>query len=361
MAKNDDSNNLDIFGQQPFFTMNTLIYFAFALPPPPPTSSSSTTSTTATKTAILTTLTNGLERLYKHFPWLSHGVINAGASESSTGTYKLVPVCERPGIVVRDLSGDGETTPTMSNLQLANFPMSSIDEKMFAPRPTFPGPPSSANGQKEGTADPIPTPPFLIQATFIQNGLILTFLSQHNCMDMTGQAHVIHLLHKACTGEPFSDEEIAAGNKERGGIVALLDDSWVPGKDVLGRHVTTRPTATSASDAGAGAGAAATPAQPPQPGTWAYFNFPSSALSRLKVAAEEGLQAGLYVSTDDAVTAVIWQAIVRARMPRLDSNSNSNTDYSPSDSTTQQQQQQQQTSTPRSHSAPCTVPRTWAM
>ena len=339
MANNHDTNNLDIFGQQPFFTMNTLIYFAFALPPPPPSSSPTTSTTTAAKSAILSALTNGLERLYKHFPWLTHGVINEGASKTSTGTYKLVPVFSKPGIIVKDLSGGkgGDSTPNMSNLQCTNFPMQSVDERVFAPRATFPGPPSQSSGDEgegggEGTE---PTPPFLIQATFIPGGLIVTFLAQHNCMDMTGQAHIIHLLHKACTGTPFSDEELCTGNMERGGIVPLLDDSWVPERGILERHDTSIAATATAT---------ATSAQPPQPGIWVYFNFSSAALRRVKEVAGEGLEpgSGLYVSTDDALTAVLWQAIVRARMPRLNFNSSTNTNHSlsNSNSTTQQQQRQ---------------------
>ncbi|KAJ6072290.1 hypothetical protein N7467_010375 [Penicillium canescens] len=64
---------------------------------------------------------------------------------------------------------------------------------MIAPRKTFVEKPNSD-----------PASLFLIQANIITGGLILTFVAQHNTMDMTGQAHIIHLFSKACRDEFYT-------------------------------------------------------------------------------------------------------------------------------------------------------------
>ncbi|CAI9634530.1 unnamed protein product [Alternaria burnsii] len=167
---------LDIFGQQPFFTINTQTCFAF------------TTSDTSSHETIVGTLNNGLARLSAAFPWLACDVVNEGSGNGSTGVYKFKASAGTHAVVVKDLSRDN-STPTMDSFVRVGFPISMLDEEMVAPRKTF----TDQNHSKSA-------PNFLIQATFIPEGLLMTFLAQHNTMDMTGQAHMIRLFFKACRG-----------------------------------------------------------------------------------------------------------------------------------------------------------------
>ncbi|ROV97351.1 hypothetical protein VMCG_06910 [Cytospora schulzeri] len=50
---------------------------------------------------------------------------------------------------------------------------------------------------------------------------------------------------------------------------------------------------------------------------WAYLAFPSISLSSLKSLATKTLFSETFVSTDDVLTAFIWQAITRTRQARL--------------------------------------------
>jgi len=50
--------------------------------------------------------------------------------------------------------------------------------------------------------------------------------------------------------------------------------------------------------------------------TWAYFPFNSTSLTVLKSLAKESvILPNSYISTDDALSALIWQSVIRARLP----------------------------------------------
>ncbi|KAL1988700.1 hypothetical protein VTN96DRAFT_8400 [Rasamsonia emersonii] len=279
----DLDDYLDVLGQQPLLNIYTQICFCF------PVADASSNS------AIINTLTNGLERLSASFPWLAGQVVNEGAGEGNSGVFKIKPLEKIPRLVVKDLRHD-PSIPTMDALRRANFPFSMLDEIILAPRKTLPG--------NESAADAAPV--FLLQASFITGGLLLTFVGQHNAMDMTGQGQIIHLFSKACRNEPFTSDELSSGNLARHNLIPLLDDSYKPGSELARQMVKPSPSHPA-------------PAPPPKC-TWAYFTFPPTSLAALKSLATETitLPSGGYISTDDALSAFIWQSVIRARLPRLD-------------------------------------------
>ncbi|CAI4214480.1 unnamed protein product [Parascedosporium putredinis] len=222
---------LDIFGQQPFldklYTQITLCY-----PSPDDVSVPHLTET----------LEGGLRTLAASFPWVAGQVVHEPV-EGGTGIYRFAPLDPTPRLVVKDLRGDASAV-TMAQLREARFPMSMLDESVVAPRNTLtlPGTPEAEQ----------PAPVFLVQVTLVQGGALLTFVAQHNVVDMGGQARIMALLAKACAGEAYTPEEIEGGNTDRENVIPYL---------------TTR-----------------------------------------------------FVSTDDCVTALIWQATTRARVPRIGAN-----------------------------------------
>lgn len=267
---------LDILGQQPFLKIYTQICFCFPM------------AEDVSHSAIINTLTNGLERLTASFLWIAGQVVNEGASEDSTGVFKIKPLERIPRLVVKDLRSDS-SMPTMDALRQAEFPMSMLDEELICPCRTIPLP---------GTLDGLPV--FLVQANFVTGGLLLSLVAEHGAMDMTGQGQIIRLLSKACRDEPFTAEEVSTGNRARHDIIPLLDDSYEPGPELSHQIMNF-----------------STPPAPPAKSTWAYFSFQASSLATLKSLAMETVPSG-YVSTDDALTAFIWQSVARARLPRLD-------------------------------------------
>jgi hypothetical protein len=230
------------------------------------------------------------------FPWLAYDVVNDGSGANNTGVYRFTNPHEKPGIILKDLRGTAGM-PSSEDLKQSQYSMNLLDEDVFASCKTF------TSGRK-----PTSAPAFLIQANLISHGLILTFVAQHNTMDMTGQAHVIFLFSKACCGEPFTVEELSSGNAVRHNIIPLLDDSWAPGPElepfIRKDEEKERPPIT-------------TEVTRPVICTWAYLNFSGPSLERLKSKAHESVKLPEYISTDDAITAFIWQAVTRARAPRL--------------------------------------------
>jgi len=253
--------------------------------------------------AIINTLTNGLERLSASFPWIAGQLVNEGSGPGDTGIFKIKPLGKFPPLVVKDYTHDA-SIPSMNDLRRANFPISMLDESIIAPRKTIP------------VGDESVTPIFLVQANFITGGLVLTFVGQHNSMDMTGQGQIIHLLSKACRNEEFTSEELSSGNLMRRNLIPLLDDSYEPGTG-LARQVAK----SSPSEGTDGPPAS----HPPPKCTWAYFTFSPTSLAALKSLATKSitLSEGSYISTDDTLSAFIWQSITRARIPRLNSTTKS--------------------------------------
>ncbi|KAL0935644.1 trichothecene 3-O-acetyltransferase [Colletotrichum truncatum] len=268
---------IEILGQQPGLNIYTQIAVLFAV------------EEDSSYPNIVNTLSSGLERLAGSFPWVAGQVVNEGAGDGNTGVYKIKPLKATPPLVIKDLR-DTSSAPTMHALRQANFPVNMLDESIFAPRPTLPIDPALASE---------PQPVFIVQATFIKGGLVLTFLGHHQLMDGTGQAQIIDLLSKACRNEPFTEEEVATGNLPRQNIIPLLEHK-VPASDVA-PFLVTPPKG---------------PPQEPAACRWAYFNFPSASLSALKALASESVTSG-YITTDDALSAFIWQSVSRIRAPRL--------------------------------------------
>ncbi|CAO3628146.1 unnamed protein product [Cunninghamella blakesleeana] len=270
--------SIDILGQQFMFTrLYTEISFCYSV-----------TDESAYST-IVNKLTKGLEQLIVAFPWV------AGKVEGT----KIMPYLDCASvsqlIKVKDYRKD-TSVPTMDDYRKARFPLRMFDEVIVAPCKT-----SSYFDFMNKEA-----PVLLIQVNYIQGGLILTFNANHQVMDMIGQAEVLSFLSKACHGESFTEEEIIIGNLDREHIIPLLSEEEQ--KNINIDHQIKKPSTTTESS------------PPPTPPScqWANFIFEKGSLDQLKSIASKDLLDGIdFISTDDAMTAFIWQSITRARLPRL--------------------------------------------
>lgn len=288
MLKND---RLDILGTQP--TLHKLYTQISSVYP---------VSDPSAHHHIINTLRNGLVRLAESFPWLSGNVINEGAGEGVTGEFRITPTTETP-LVVKDLRTD-PSAPTMDSLRKARFPFTMFDENVIAPCMTINLPESSV-GLVANTG-----PVFAVQVNFVSGGLILTFVGQHNVMDMTGQASLINLLSKACYNLPFSDEELSIGNMDKSKSVPLLGDSWEPGPELDNQIIKPSPKPTSDDT---------NPSEAPSISSWRYVEFSAASLQALKFLAIETKDPEYaFISTDDTLCAFIWKCVSRAREYRLE-------------------------------------------
>ncbi|CAO3645841.1 unnamed protein product [Cunninghamella echinulata] len=190
----------------------------------------------------------------------------------------------------------------MVTFRKSKFPIRLFDETLFAPCNTL------AAMTMKPTDD---APVFLIQANYIKGGLILTFNGNHQAMDMIGQGQLMSLLSKACHQQPFTEKEITEGNLSRNDRIPLLSDDEMKTtqqqqqKNTLSSS-TEEITATS-------------PPPPPPSCQWANFLFQQGALNKLKsIATNDLLENIKFISTDDALSAFIWQSITKVRLPRLE-------------------------------------------
>ncbi|KAM0723835.1 hypothetical protein Q7P37_000825 [Cladosporium fusiforme] len=241
----------------------------------------------------------GLDRLADAFPWIAGQVVNEGAESGSSGTYVVRKLHRRPRLVIKDLRLE-ESTPNLESLKKVDYPVAMLDEDSIAPRKTL----DMVFGQPSDPAEV-----FLVQANFITGGLLLTVATQHNTMDMTGQSGMTRLLSKACRGEDFTSEELRVGNMSSAGAIELLDSSVDVEKELSNQSM--KPSAPQPTPEGP---VEATP--PPPECIWAFINFDAKSLATLKATATESITSD-FISTDDALTAFIWQATTRARLPRL--------------------------------------------
>jgi hypothetical protein len=254
--------------------------------------------------SIINTLESGLQRLSASFPWVAGQVVNE-ASEGSPPVFKIRPLAESPRLIVKDYTND-LSIPNMEALRAANFPSRMLDESIIAPRPTLAG----AFGAPTDHAEIL-----ILQANFIKGGLLLTINGQHNVVDGVGQGAVMDLLSKACGSEPFTAEELSSGNLAPiGSVIPLLEDSYTPGPEL--DYQIKKPSSSDSGSTGID-NDGLQPSVPPKC-SWVYFTFSASSLAKLKALTMGTVTEG-YITTDDALTALIWQATMRARRPRYES------------------------------------------
>jgi trichothecene 3-O-acetyltransferase len=286
MAK-DLSEYQDVLGQLITLNLYTPICLCFPL------------QDASSQSQIIDTLIKGLERLSVSFPWLAGQVISEGVAEGNTRLSKIIPLDKTSRLIVKDLTHDA-AVPSMDALRKANFPFSMLDGAVLTP---LKGLPTSYEED--------PAPVFFLQANFINGGLLLNFAGEHSTMDGHGLGQIIRIFSKACHNEPFTDEELLQGNRARDNVIPLFDQTtYKPGPEL--DHLLVKPSATSPP---------ASNNLPPKC-IWAYFHFPSSSLSKLKSIASPSSSisenpTAPYTTTNDALSAFIWQCTSRIRSSRL--------------------------------------------
>ncbi|KAM0692492.1 hypothetical protein Q7P36_008696 [Cladosporium allicinum] len=270
---------LDIFGQQ-ILPIYTQICFGF-----PVTDAQS-------YSLIIETLEAALERLHTQFPWLAGSVVNDEATENSTGVSKIRIQGEKHLLIVKDLRC-GSSFPTMQTLRRKGFPIHAFDEDFIASRRTL-----------METDDSSSPEVFLVQATLITGGLLLTFLGHHQAMDGIGQDQIIQLFSKACRNEEFTGEERSVVNLAAGNNIPLLEAlSELP--PALDHQIVDKQNAPLQSTF-----------HPVPDCTWVYFSFSEHSLQALKATAVQDSPAN-FISTDDALSAFIWKSVTAARLTHV--------------------------------------------
>ncbi|KAK5657603.1 hypothetical protein OQA88_3182 [Cercophora sp. LCS_1] len=290
--------NLDIIGQPPHLHIYTQLCLCYSVPD----------DSDAQRQKAAEILSRGLKTLAQRIPWIAGQIIHEPSAEpGNSGIYKIAPWRDAPPLLIRDLRGD-PSAPTMEMLRKRNYPMELLDEGLIAPYMTIPGGTAGANPDD-------PAAVLAVQISHIRGGMLVTFVSQHQVMDLVGQMQVMRLLDMDCRGEGIPEEELEIANRDRSGVIPPIGgDELEAAVEQLGRQKVNASPSVSVPDGQDASTAAARV-------VWASFSFSVESLTALKAAALE-TAASPKISTDDALTAFVFQSITRARYHRLQQDPN---------------------------------------
>lgn len=269
---------LEIFGQNDVLSIMTPFVYIFPSPDPD-------------ITRLTEIIRAGLQSLTLSFPWVAGKITNTGRTEESSGVFKITRHNLIPELTVKDWRLDTRV-PTMEQLAESNVPCSRLKEEFFAPVHVNTTPGFEAEDR---------APVLQVQLSIILGGVVLTIMGNHQALDGTAQDQVAHLLDKACKNAPYTQEEIRIGNLCRETIVEPFPDDWQPASvDSVyqGQQISQGETPESIEH------------------RWTHILFSPTAVRELKSNISRDLKTG-FVSTDDALTALVWQSLARARSHRL--------------------------------------------
>jgi hypothetical protein len=253
------------------------------------------------KSEIINTLKKGLERLSTGFPLLTGQVIEDDPPKGRSSNPLVIPLEKNVRLIEKDYSSN-DAVPSMAKLIKARFPVSMINGPAFTSLTGGPDRLLESEGAKK--------PMFLVQASFIDGGLVLGFAIHHAFFDGHGSAQIMRMLSNACHDLPFTEDELLQGNRARDNVVPLLDPTNYRHTDEV-KHLILHPSGW------------VRPTLPKLPSsTWAIFRFTPSNLAKLKFLASASSPTSEsplvpYTTTNDALTAFVWQGYARARFPRL--------------------------------------------
>lgn len=265
-------------------------------------------------------------KLSSMFTWLSGQVANEGSTLGNSGVFKIMPYRQTGtgfDILVRDhLELDYE------DFVRKRVPMGMLDGDIFSPKRDLTLPYDLANS---------PVPVLVLQINYLKGGTIMTFAAAHNAMDMTGLGIMIKLFGKICRGDGIDTEEVEWGNISRRNLVKLLGpgerklDHGMLAVDPEQRRQNAEPAEPAEHSEYEGG--------PPATIRWAYVRFTREKLALLKELAirevysnplvessatrttDASSNQSRWLSTDDAVSAFLWQRITVSRLSRLLSRS----------------------------------------
>ena len=279
--------DLDMLGQQPLVNMYTPLCFFY------PDSHEDDTRPYLQDTPTI--LKKGFERLAEAFPWIAGQVVGESAD---SGLTKIVPFPSHP-IPELKIQDHGPKHPSFDRLYNSNFAFGLIDERDLC------GKESHIGQQKNATTE---FPVLVAQLNYIRGGIILAFVTHHSTCDITGMGSILSLFDKACRNVPFTDDDIRIGNRRLDSPIHLLEGEIDITNNPRLRMQVTPPSSSSHI--------APAMLPPPTGATWVYFAFPATSLSSLKSLATSQIPENgpAYISTDDVLTALVWQRIVLARL-----------------------------------------------
>lgn len=238
--------------------------------------------------AVLDTLDRSALRLLEAYPSLAGQVVKQNQSATNSGTYRIVPYPPHQNKSPVRRKDCTKLCPSYEEIIKADAPFAMLDGDILCP--------VKGMGYQYGAGTELPV--LIMQASFIKGGLLLSFASMHNALDMNGQGTILKMFAAAGRGEEFDPVFVAAGNRDADTIVPLLR----PGEAPANHDSMRRPSTLQAK---------AAEQTRPKPALWSYWRFSAEQLEDLKKVASSGRS---WVSTNDALTAFLVQCLTRVRL-----------------------------------------------
>ncbi len=271
----------------------------------------------AQREKVLSILENGWSKTLDERPILAGEVGFDRSRGVRPGSLKLsIPETRQNAkIVVNDLTLPGGTwTDSYEDLRAQGMPPSKLDGKVLAPLVSGVGSTSKV---------------VTVQVNFIPGGCFLSFCTSHSFIDASGNTLILEMWAKHCrelqnlpkalasdgSDQPHSEGTHLSLRKELSNAeyehLKHRSDLW----HLLGLHAIENleivPTATTATDFRHFPAAASPPHTPST--TTCIFSIGPAVMKKLKQeAAPDGPE---WVSSGDALVALLWRSIMRARFP----------------------------------------------
>lgn len=236
-------------------------------------------------------------KLYSAVPRLAGQVVLDEDAGSKAEMFKILPFKQHQGLTPVRVRAMHDSFPAYEDMARASFPVRMIpSETVLTELKSAP-----LNYIQDANAV---LPVLQVSVLFITGGVLLAFSLQHTCGDATGFGLIIEHFATLLRRESLSEPLIAGANSEdlltaprlKEGQQSLLDQTQAPADSLSqSRHFF---------------------ASPDKPKTWFCVRFSAESLARLKNAATLD-HAQAWISTNDALTAFIWQRVTTARRPRI--------------------------------------------
>ena len=296
----------DALGNIPMVKNYMVISMIFSLP-------DSTSSTDVERS-----IRSGLDTLSDSFPHLKGHVIHDDKSSKDghddIGRVRIYSFNEANedhiSLTIKDLRSESDF-PSLETLRKARFPLSMLDGQILVPYHLIP--PCFELLYQDSPDRPARV--LFFQANFINGGLILTIAANHTTMDMNGLGSVIELFAQACRGEAYTEQQLREVNQSRRDAVPLLGDDYTPGPEAEWFIMKTQNSWTELANKKTKDGPEDEKEGQTSPAVCRMFTF--SPMSLVKLKAEASVQTTApFISTNDAVTALLWQTISKVRAER---------------------------------------------
>ncbi|KAK4992561.1 hypothetical protein LTR66_006253 [Elasticomyces elasticus] len=253
---------------------------------------------------VRTHIQQGFDALSVTYPFLK-GTIRL--KESSSEPAGLVEIAYHPESPAPKIESNllNERFPTFEDITLNKVSVCEFDGRLCQP-------PSSAPSEH--------TPTFVLRANFVRGGLLLCVTAHHAAFDATGVDVLVRLLARCCSSK--SDEfEVDSRSNDRSPLFfgGSLDEQAE--RDRNYHRTIAAQTNVENMDAAKSARENRDPVDTrgkPRPTSSRIFSFSAQSLARLKAIALLFLPPGVpWISTQDALAALIWLCVCRAQSPNL--------------------------------------------